>query len=235
MHAGRRRHIVSAMFRTKFTRLKTLYETAGPRETGVVLGLTLGCYALALKVLQIVSLSPEELDPNFLQLDRELRAGFADRPALLAAAERDPSLELSAAFICDAVARGDRCYAIWARDRLVSYGWYSNRPTDIGDGLTLRFNPRFTYMYKGYTTPDFRGRRLHGIGMARALVGLTATGALGLVSYVERTNIASLRSVYRLGFRDAGRVVTTSIFGKVIARAGVSRPELAIGVQRAPA
>jgi hypothetical protein len=225
---------VPAMFRTKFTRLKTLYGTAGPRETGVVVGLTLGCYALALKVLQIVALSPEDLDSDFLHLERELRAGFADPPALLAAATRDPSLELTPDFVRAAAARGDRCYAIWSRDRLVSYGWYSNRPTDIGDGLTLRFNPRFTYMYKGYTTPEFRGRRLHGIGMARALAGHAAAGSLGLVSYVERTNTASLRSVYRLGFRDAGRVITTSIFGKVIAHAGVSRPDLAIGVQRAP-
>lgn len=228
------RSTVTAMLRGKLTRLTNVYRQTGAYEAGVVLGLKMGCYACALKVLQVVTITPADLDRSFLALAAPLDGAFATAGQLIDAVRFDPHMEMDAAFIEAAFARGDRCYAIWDGPELASYGWYSSRPTDIGDGLYLHFDAAYTYMYKGWTKPSYRGRRLHGIGMARALVDLAGMGSRGLVSYVDRTNTASLRSVYRIGYRDAGHVVTMSLFGSRVLTAGAT-PELALGVQRAAA
>lgn len=90
---------------------------------------------------------------------------------------------------------------------LTSYGWYSTRPTEAGPGLVLHFDPAYAYMYKGFTLPRFRGHRLHAIGMASALEAYTREGSKGLVSYVESSNFASLRSCVRMGYQTFGHVV----------------------------
>lgn len=115
--------------------------------------------------------------------------------------------EFSAAFVRRAFARGDRCYAIFKDGQLASHGWYSNRPTPIDAHFDLHYDPAYTYMYKGYTAPAYRGQRLHAIGMCRALREVTAEGDRGLISYVFSHNFASLRSTYRMGYRIFGTVV----------------------------
>jgi hypothetical protein len=62
------------------------------------------------------------------------------------------------------------------------------------------------YMYKGYTLKSHRGKRLHGIGMCRALYAYTEQGYRGLISYVKSTNFESLRSTQRMGYRIFGDV-----------------------------
>jgi len=122
----------------------------------------------------------------------------------------DPVARLSRQFIDEAAARGDRCYAIFDGDVLAAFGWYASRPTrllEIDDGLSLRFDPSYTYMYWGYTRPSHRGKRLHAVGMASALALVAREGRRGLLSYVDATNYASLRSCERMGFTGFGTVV----------------------------
>jgi hypothetical protein len=65
-------------------------------------------------------------------------------------------------------------------------------------------------MYKGYTLPEYRGNRLHAVGMARALIAsvsdlTTREGAIrGMISYVDSHNFASLTSCERLGYTVVG-------------------------------
>ena len=112
--------------------------------------------------------------------------------------------DLSAQFLREARARGDRCYALFDGQALAAYGWYSNLPTAIDQHFVLRFSPDWTYMYKGYTAPGYRGRRLHAVGMCRALKAVTEEGKQGLISWVFSNNFASLRSVTRMGYRIFG-------------------------------
>jgi hypothetical protein len=91
-------------------------------------------------------------------------------------------------------------------DALASYGWYSEKPSPIDDHFVLHFDPAYTYMYKGYTLPAYRGRRLHAVGMCRALRAFAGESKTGLISYVEANNFASLRSVARMGYRVFGNV-----------------------------
>ena len=118
----------------------------------------------------------------------------------------DPSLELDTEFLKLAASKGDRCFAILDGETLASYGWYSTKPTLVDHELSLRFDPHYVYMYKGFTHPKYRGQRLHAVGMGMALNAYLAEGSKGIVSYVEALNMASLKSCYRLGYQDFGKV-----------------------------
>ncbi len=122
----------------------------------------------------------------------------------LARYARDPACAMRPEFVREASARGDRCYALFDGEVLASYGWYSNRPTPIDEHFLLHFDPAYAYMYNGYTAPAYRGKRLHAVGMCRALKAVTDEGRRGLVSWVLSNNFASLRSVTRMGYRIFG-------------------------------
>ena len=167
-------------------------------------------------VLQVLSI--RRVDEAFLRVDPRYEHGFLDEPALRRFA-RDDVYDISDRFLDEALARGDRCYAIVDGGRLASFGWYARRPTPIEPGLHLCFDPRSVYMYKGFTHEDYRGRRLHAIGMTRALSHVLSEGADGIVSYVATTNASSLRSCYRMGYEDVGRIYVARVLDRVFGHA----------------
>ncbi|MDB4995287.1 MAG: Acetyltransferase family, partial [Myxococcaceae bacterium] len=112
------------------------------------------------------------------------------------------------------LADGDCCYGILDGDTLASYGWYSKRPTMMTDDLRFHFDPDYVYMFKGFTLPAYRGKRLHAIGMARALAAYAELGSKGILSYVESNNFASLRSCRRMGYDDIGTIVISKLGGR---------------------
>jgi hypothetical protein len=125
----------------------------------------------------------------------------------------DPQYELPPDFVGEALAKGDACYGIVAGDHVAAYGWYAHTPTKIARDLWLHFDPRYVYRYNGRTLPPYRGRRLHAISMARTVAAWQAQGYRGLVSYIEVNNLSALKSVYRLGYVNFGRVFILRIFG----------------------
>ena len=132
-------------------------------------------------------------------------ARFIDADALTKFAY-DGTYDLSIEFLNKARARGDRCYALFDGETLASYGWYSDLPTPIDEHFVLHFDRAYTYMYKGYTVPAYRGKRLHAVGMCRALRAFTEEGKTGLISFVLSNNFASLKSITRMGYRIFGDV-----------------------------
>jgi hypothetical protein len=155
------------------------------------------------RVLKCVRVS--EADPRYLAIDPRFHHGFLDE-ATLRRFSGDPRRDLSSRFLDEALAKGDRCYGILDGDRLASFGWYSAVPTRICDDLRFCFDRRYIYMYKGFTDPDYRGQRLHALGMTSALRQFLGHGAEGLVSYVDATNFDSLRSCYRMGYTNVGQI-----------------------------
>jgi hypothetical protein len=127
--------------------------------------------------------------------------------------------DLDAAFLEAAAQRGDRCHAMFDGEALAAYGWYTDRPTPIDEHFLLHFDPSYTYMFKGYTVPAYRGKRLHAVGMARALRAFTEEGQRGLVSYVLSNNFASLKSTARMGYRVFGDVYLARVAGRGFAHA----------------
>lgn len=135
--------------------------------------------------------------------------------AELTAFAADPANKMPLGFVHEALAKGDECYGILDGGKLASYGWYAVSETEIEDGgLAIRFDRGWVYMYKGYTKPEYRGQRLHAIGMTRSLKEYRERGIKGIVSYVAANNFASLKSCYRMGYKDFGSVAIGRVAGK---------------------
>ena len=149
-------------------------------------------------------------DPSFL--DCKYDAGFLP-PDRLREYAGDPSTELSERFLSQALPRGDECYGICDGQALASYGWYAKGRTPVSTELDVVFNAGYVYMYKGFTGDQYRGQRLHAIGMTRALAHYLANGQLGIVSYVEAQNFDSLKSCFRMGYEAFGTVYLVKLFG----------------------
>ena len=193
-------------------------------------GFAKAVYDLAYKVLQRtddllilegVVVTGETIDKGFWEKPTRFDCRFLDRETVLRFAE-DPRNEMTPDFARDALDHRDECFGILDGGVLASYGWYSSRPsriTELSEELLLHFDPRYLYMYKGYTLPSHRGERLHGLGMALALREALSRGYRGLVSSIEANNFSSLRSSYRMGYRRFGRVYVGKPFGKLRARA----------------
>jgi hypothetical protein len=149
-----------------------------------------------------------------LGCDARFTTGFQSVKALRRFAA-EPVNGMSPHFVRDAVRNGDACYAVCEGATLVSSAWYSTRPTPIGaPGLVLHFAPGYVYMYKGLTCETYRGQRLYAVGISRALAHYTAQGSRGFVSYVEATNLASMKAALRMGFRVFGSVYLIRLFGR---------------------
>lgn len=148
---------------------------------------------------------------------------------------QDPANEMSLEFIDEATARGDQCYAICDGDRLAAYGWYAFGATPIGiPGMLLHYSPGYVYMYKGFTHTDYRGQRLHAIGMTRALQHYLSKDYEGIVSYVESINFDSLKSCFRMGYSVFGTVYVVNVFGRYVSFSTPGCRQYAFRVEGAP-
>jgi hypothetical protein len=169
-------------------------------------------------VLRAMTLTRATVDDTILTVPSRFTAGFLD-PSTVRVLARDATTQLDAPFLDYALGRGDECYAILDGDRLTSYGWYSRLPTRMTPKLDVAFGPAWIYMYRGYTSPDYRGLRLHALGMGGAMLAYSARGSRGLISYVEANNFNSLASVARLGYRIIGTAVALRIGGRYLLHA----------------
>lgn len=191
-------------------------KSFGSAKTFQDLGLRALNRAVLFKILKGIAVS--ERDSDFAQCPENYRSRFLDRQ-MLARFAADPENDLSQNFVDDALAKGDECYGILNGETLAAYSWYSNSPTAIDPPeLRLYFDPRYIYMYKGFTHASHRGRRLHALGMTRALQAYLQRGYKGMLAYVEWNNFASLRSCYRMGYSDFGTITVMRVFGRFLAR-----------------
>lgn len=196
------------------TRAKEVAKQFGRRAAFHDLQLRVLNKLMPFQVLKGMTATADEIDRRLLDAGN-LQTRFATPEELLEAATvAEIEEEMSVDFIHAAVARGDECFGIFDGPQLVSLGWYSNRPTPISDDLTLCFDRSWMYMYKGYTLRAYRGKRLHGVGMSKALYAYTERGARGLISYVKSNNFQSLHSTERMGYRIFGDVYIAKAVGR---------------------
>jgi hypothetical protein len=153
---------------------------------------------LDLKAVEKMACADEQFTFRFLTADEVEK--FAKDPSYFI----DPSLA--------AGVRSGRevCFAALACDRLAAFGCYTLgfvEPQQCA-GAALSFPADVAYMSYGFTHPDFRGFRLHGLIMGLALQQLAKRGITKLVSIVAWTNWASLKSCWRLGYENLGNMTT---------------------------
>ncbi|MFT3776146.1 MAG: hypothetical protein QM820_63190 [Minicystis sp.] len=199
----------------------------GAREAFASLGLRVAERAADLHVLEVIVI--RRVNDEYLRIEPRYRHGFLDAPTLRSYA-RDAIDDFPDSFLDEALSRGDRCYAIREGERLASYGWYSRKPTPVDLGGAFQFDPRYVYMYKGFTHLDYRGRRLHAIGMTWALQHVLDEGLLGLVSYVDAANNSSLKSCYRMGYEHVGRIYAGRVRGRALALADAGARALGVRI-----
>jgi len=192
-------------------RIRSSVATVGVANTLHDVALRAANRVMLFKILKGVTI--DRVDQAFLACPEPYRPMFLEEEALRQFS-RDPANEIPLGFLEDALARGDQCYGFLAGDTLAAYGWYTTKPTPLDvPGLALSFSDQYVYMYKGFTHPLHRGRRLHAIGMTRALDSYLARGMKGLVSYVESNNFASLKSCFRMGYVEFGSIYVLKLFG----------------------
>lgn len=156
-----------------------------------------------------MTVTTDTVNAESATLDYDYSCRFMTMAELQACSD-DPACKLPADFLEEALGRGDRCYGIFDGDHLASYGWYCfGPPNKFNDELDILFNPGWVYMYKGYTLPNYRGQKLHAVGMTRALATVTEEGHEGLISCVAAVNAPSLRSCERVGYNIFGSVKVT--------------------------
>ncbi len=194
------------------TNYKLLIEKFGYRAAFKVLRYSLWNKLGFYKELQGMTVTMETLDPSYLEGPESYEYRFLAENELREMA-KDGTQGISDSFLDRVLPKGDTCFAIIDGDKVVSYGWYSDQPTHITPQLVLYFDKSWIYMYKGYTMNEYRGQRLHAIGMARALQAFTQKGYKGIISYVETSNFPSLRSCDRMGYKNFGRVKIKKITG----------------------
>jgi hypothetical protein len=164
-----------------------------------------------LKILKCVIIS--QADPAFLKCPEPYTAGFLTEEMLRKFAQ-DPGTYLSEEWIERARLHGDECLGICDGETLAAYGWYAHKPVPIDpEDILLYFNNDYVYMYAGFTRPEYRGQRLHGIGMSLALQHYLNRGYKGLVSCIESHNFDSLKSSLRMGYVEFGTLYILKLLG----------------------
>jgi hypothetical protein len=128
-----------------------------------------------------------------------------ERPELERLAQ-NPEHEISRRFLEGLASRDDLCVGGFIDGRLACYGFYSAAaPTDIDEALRFRFPAQWLYVYKGFTHPAHRGKRLR----TRVLIGGMPAIAqwrgahpepAGFVTLVLSYNQPSLKALRRIGF-----------------------------------
>jgi hypothetical protein len=127
----------------------------------------------------------------------------ADLDALLAGAA-DPQLDLGEAFVRDAFGKGDACAAVFTGGRLVSYDWMAFTPTHDAHGVFVDFSPKYRYLYKAFTLPEFRGR--HAIRLYKAFSDdyCIRLGRESTIAFIATDNRSSIRYALGVGNRRIG-------------------------------
>jgi hypothetical protein len=127
----------------------------------------------------------------------------ADAPELQALA-LDSRLELSEDLMRGAFAKADACDAVMCFGKLVSYSWMAFTPTHDAEGVFVDFGPRYRYLYKAFTLPEFRGR--HAIRQFKVDSDhyCIQRGRVSTIAFIAVDNRPSIRYSLGMGNRRIG-------------------------------
>ena len=126
----------------------------------------------------------------------------------------DEGYRYSPTFASEAMTRGDRCFGVLERDRLVCYCWYAHGAAPVFDDIEVVVDRPFIYGYNAYTDQTHRGRGLHILGIDGAASEFRREGFSAITAYIEADNLAPLMSARKMGEQFVGFVVLYRAFGR---------------------
>jgi hypothetical protein len=184
--------------------------------------------------LNVSYANTRELLPREL---RQTRAGcsirIASREELLRASA-NPALQMSAAFIDDALARGDICCAAFDGDDMVAYVWRAFVATRHVEGIWVCFRAPFRYGYKALTLPAWRGRRLlEALGPVADQLCRERGRTMG-IGFVSTHNYPSLAASKRYGDRRIGVIGYVRVAGRLFTFRSPGARKVGFGFSRTP-
>lgn len=91
--------------------------------------------------------------------------------------------------------------------------WVNPRHLNVPGELKRKLSPDEVFIYKAFTSPDHRGKRLYQAGMALVLRDLAERSMRRLVGYAHVKKGASRAGLARLGFESAGTWRTVGFKG----------------------
>lgn len=99
--------------------------------------------------------------------------------------------------------------------------WVNPRNLNVPGLVKRRLRSDQWFIYKAFTSPDHRGKKLYEAGMAFVLGEMARRGLRELVGYAHTKKRVSRKGLARLDFASAGRIVQLRAPG--VARTWVSR------------
>jgi hypothetical protein len=152
-------------------------------------------------------------DPDYPMARPDIEMRVATHEELITAC-LDPKLHLSEEFVDAAKRRGDICYGAFHANRIVSYTWRAFGAAPHGEMLCVRAQHPYSYSYKSYTRPDYRGNRITPSLILRSDVDMLDRGFTNRVGFVEVTNYESLAMGKRIGAKVVGYAGYLRWFGR---------------------
>jgi hypothetical protein len=116
--------------------------------------------------------------------------------------------------------RGNICYGIFDNGVLANYVLMYSSSARITEDLIVCFDSSYGYLCNTFTHPQFRGEHLSSIGVALASNQFFGRGFQELLAYVESHNFSSLKSLYRIGWRDVDTIYVVRLLGRYFIRTG---------------
>jgi len=193
-------------------------------------------YAARIRWWQTFVLTPQSADWAILEGRCPVKGRTLEAVDLRPYAQ-GPDALFTPRFLEAAISRGDRCFAFFDGDAVISYGWYATLPTrlpDLDPTLALYFDPAYVHMYNTFTRPQYRGQRLHAIGALTMLRSYVGRGWKGLICYVDGSNITSLRACGRVGFKQFGRIMLMRLGGRYLCSSSAGCAAYQLRVESAP-
>ncbi|QDU67800.1 hypothetical protein Pla86_28880 [Planctomycetes bacterium Pla86] len=86
--------------------------------------------------------------------------------------------------------------------------WVNPRNLNVPGSLKRALGPDQVFIYKAYTSPEHRGRKLYQAGMRFVLADLASRGAKELVGYAHVAKGVSRRGLDAVGFGSVGGFLT---------------------------
>ncbi|MFM7783629.1 MAG: hypothetical protein ACKPE6_03125 [Gammaproteobacteria bacterium] len=104
------------------------------------------------------------------------------------------------------LARGERCFGLFADGQLATTIWYSPGPLKQF-GLELEAIPRSVFAHRRFTKPEWRGKNLAGWSGLHGRARLREEGIDWILGTIYATNASSIRQSNKMDGRCVGWIL----------------------------